>query len=152
MYIGSILVGLALFFAGTFVITRPWWGHPAPKQADAPLRLASLETQRDATYAALADLEFDHSAGKVNEEDYRLVHARLMAQAVGVLRQLDAVADVETQIEALVRSHRDQRALRVPTRTGLRTAGCPACGSAVAANDRFCGRCGAALIQEEAAA
>lgn len=129
-----------------------------PPPAAAPGLQAApriLEAQRDAAYAALADLDFDHGLGKLNEDDYQTVRARLLAQAVAALRGLDAAADIESQVEALVRSRRaalqtNGRALNAqrsstthPSDSNAPVARyCVGCGAALSPDDRFCAKCG----------
>jgi rRNA maturation endonuclease Nob1 len=164
MSLGAILVGLGLLLLSVFAITEPWRRPPGPAQAPKTPVAASvlqaappaLEAQRDAAYAALADLDFDHSLGKLNEEDYRTVRARLLAQAVAALRELDATAaDIESQVEALVRSRRaalqtNGRVQNVQRSAAPRsnnqnapvTLYCVGCGAVLGPDDHFCGKCG----------
>ncbi len=141
---------------------------PAQPQTEPPPAAApglqaappTFEAQRDAAYAALADLDFDHGLGKLNEDDYQMVRARLLAQAVAALRGLDAAAaDIESQVEALVRSRRaalqtNGRALNAqrsstthPSDSNAPVARpllhrCVGCGAALSPDDRFCAKCG----------
>jgi len=50
-----------------------------------------LASRREMLVAALRDLEEDRAARRVDELDYRELHARLSAEAIDVLRQLDAI-------------------------------------------------------------
>src|SRR5512141_788677 len=49
-----------------------------------------LVGQRDATYAAIKELEFDHETGKLSDTDYRSMRAKMETKAVAVLQELDA--------------------------------------------------------------
>lgn len=163
MSFGAILVGLGLLCLSVIVVARLWRQQsgqtPIPEASSAaPVRQtaqAAFEAQRDAAYAALADLDFDHSLGKLNEGDYRAVRARLLAQAVAALHGLDAAAaDIESQVEALIRSRRaasqsNDRAQNEQRSLTLRPSGrnapaalyCVGCGATLRPNDRFCGKC-----------
>ena len=147
MSIGSIFVGIALLFVSVLVVGQPWLKPRRRMRSEAAfLAAATLESQRDAVYAALADLDLDYSVGKVNDDDYRLVRARLMTQAVGILQQLDSTAtDVEAQVEALVRSRRTRPPKRASSSSAASAAQCPSCGATVAEGDRFCAKCGTTL-------
>ena len=110
MSVSSVLIGLVLLIVSTLVISRPWWRSQQPG-AEAVTPLITPTMQRDAIYETLANLDFDHSIGKVNDDDYAVVRGQLMAQAVEVLRQLDAEgADIDAQIEEMVRARRSRRA------------------------------------------
>jgi hypothetical protein len=53
-------------------------------------RLAWSE-ERDRTLAALKELEFDHTTGKVSDEDYRSLVGPLRRTAADALRAIDAI-------------------------------------------------------------
>jgi tetratricopeptide (TPR) repeat protein len=53
-----------------------------------------LENEKLIALRALRELELDRAAGHVTEDDYRDLRARYEAEAVGVLRQLDALGPV----------------------------------------------------------
>ncbi len=164
MSFGAILVGVGLLLLSVFAIARPWRRSSGPTRtpeapAAAPVLQAApptLEAQRDAAYAALADLDFDRGLGKLNEDDYQTVRARLLAQAVVALRGLDAAAaDIESQVEALVRSrlaalqthgralHAERSSTMHPSDPNAPVARyCVGCGAALSPADRFCARCG----------
>ncbi len=157
MSIGSILVGAGLLWLSFTLVLRPWrtqsdgWlESPGDEQgAGGNVRsTASLTARRDTIYSALADLDFDRSIGKLNDDDYQVVRSQLMAQAVEVLRQRDASsADIESQVEALVRARRTEAPAR---KSGARPGAllgsmsvyCTGCGSALKPDDHFCGKCG----------
>lgn len=52
--------------------------------------LETLEERRANTLEALTDLGFDHATGKISEEDYNAERKLLEAEAVEILRKLDA--------------------------------------------------------------
>jgi len=49
-----------------------------------------LQSKQDMLLASLKDLEDDHATDKVSEEDYNELRSRLSAEAVEVMRALDA--------------------------------------------------------------
>ena len=49
-----------------------------------------LQSKQDMLLASLKDLEDDHATDKVSEEDYNELRTRLSAEAVEVMRALDA--------------------------------------------------------------
>ncbi len=163
---------IALLIAGTFIIIlRPLIARDSPsldRDKDSPAPAGELIARRDALYAALKDAEFDRETGKLTEEDYQAVRARTMAEAAGVLRQLDhltpeAEAALDAEIEAEVARLRagDAQpvapdlaaavdaeiaalAKRAATPSRLKPA-CPDCGQPYQSGDAFCAACGASL-------
>lgn len=132
-----------------------------------------LVGQRDATYAAIKELEFDHETGKLSDTDYRSMRAKMETKAVSLLQELDArhvpagrngeaSGDddqvIEREIQRLRRAPRASGGLACPKcgtahtagdafcakcGTSLRGARCPNCGTRAALGDKFCARCGA---------
>jgi hypothetical protein len=96
--------------------------------------------QRDALYAAIRELDFDHRMGKIDDEDYQRMRGDYTRQAAALLREVDrgngrsrAADDVEREVAA-VRKKEGQ----VQTQTAF----CASCGAKVRSNDRFCASCG----------
>lgn len=120
-----------------------------PRQSSARAELDELLAQREAAFQALRELRFDHQVGKVSDEDFAVFEAHLKQSAAAALQALDeweAAADrgLEQVLEAEIAARR----------AALAGAGrfCPACGRPAAAEDRFCGRCGASLAPAAASA
>jgi hypothetical protein len=141
MSLASITVGLGLLVLSAYIVASPWraaraGAFPTPAlwpagRPSAPTPAVELESQRDSTYAALADLGIDHDLGKVNAEDYQRTRAALLTQAVSALQGLDQVqADLEREVESLVQARRK----------GVLT--CPTCGGDLGPQDEFCSHCG----------
>ncbi len=63
-----------------------------PEMGKAPGPLAELGGQRATLYAAIRELEFDWKAGMISDEDYAAMRRRYEAEAVGILRRLDALS------------------------------------------------------------
>jgi flagellar biosynthesis/type III secretory pathway M-ring protein FliF/YscJ len=55
-------------------------------------RRADLEAAKEAKYREIRDAELDFRTGKLSEADWRMVDRELRAEAMDVLRELDAVA------------------------------------------------------------
>jgi len=90
-----LLVGAALVVAVVVVVALPFLREPAPV-SDAldeldPAERVRLEAEeaRDRALAALKELEADHRAGRVSDEDYRAVIGVLRRDAAEALRALD---------------------------------------------------------------
>jgi hypothetical protein len=52
-------------------------------------RIAELESRKEAKYREIRDTELDHSAGKLDDDDFRRQDAELRRDAVAILKQLD---------------------------------------------------------------
>lgn len=121
--------------------------------------LVELEARRDAIYKAIRELRFDFEVGKVSETDYNIFDTQLKAQAVAVLKEIDALQvaeadpDLDASLEAEIAALRHVNgsgpkiaASRQPVPAGSAAVNfCPQCGTKVRAGDKFCGKCGAAV-------
>ncbi|MEZ4770780.1 MAG: zinc ribbon domain-containing protein [Caldilineales bacterium] len=121
--------------------------------------LVELETQRDAVYQAIRELRFDFDVGKVSESDYNIFDTQLKAQAVAVLKEIDALqaAEADPELDALLEAEiaalrhvngngPPKPMQREPVPAGAASINfCPQCGTKVQAGDRFCGKCGSTL-------
>jgi ribosomal protein L40E len=94
---GIILLSLVIF--GAAAVGVGWWGFFSPVAgADAPpgpqifggRTRAALEREKTLVLRSIKDLEFDHAMGKVSDNDFAEMGARLRGRAAGLLRQLDA--------------------------------------------------------------
>ena len=92
-----IVLAAALAVAVVVVVALPFLREPAPA-SDALDELdeserAALEAQeaRDRALAALKELEADHRAGRLTDEDYRSVVGPLRREAAEALRAVDRV-------------------------------------------------------------
>ena len=121
--------------------------------------LVELEGRRDAVYQAIRELRFDYDVGKVSETDYNIFDTQLKAQAVTVLKEIDALqaaeADtalndsLEAEIAALRHVNGNGPVKTVPRQPvpagGVAVNFCPQCGTKVRSGDKFCGTCGAVV-------
>jgi hypothetical protein len=103
---------------------------------------AALEQEKASTLRTIKELEFDRAMGKMSEEDFREMSARLRARAARLIKQLDAGSGYRTRIEKdlatrLGEAH-DKATAAVPRN-------CPACATPNDADARFCKNCGERL-------
>jgi hypothetical protein len=54
-------------------------------------RLHDLLAAKEATYAALKEIEFDHLTHKLDEQDYRALRDRYRARAVSLLQEIESL-------------------------------------------------------------
>jgi hypothetical protein len=90
-----VLLAAALVVAGVVVVALPFLREPAP-ESDALNELSAAERERldveegrDRALAALKELEADHRAGRISDEDYRSVVGVVRRDAAEALRALD---------------------------------------------------------------
>jgi hypothetical protein len=65
-------------------------GPQAVEDADS-IERQTLESARDAKYREIRELELDHRTGKLVDDDFRALDRQLRAEAVEILRRLDAL-------------------------------------------------------------
>ncbi|HEX8204588.1 MAG TPA: hypothetical protein VF587_00865 [Solirubrobacteraceae bacterium] len=83
-----ILVALALV---VWLVGQPLRGGPQAAEEKVVGERQSLEAARDAKYREIRELELDHRTGKLSDEDFRALDRQLRAEAVAILRDLDAL-------------------------------------------------------------
>jgi len=84
-----VLIVLAVI---VLVVTSPLRpGHAAATEAAEAAERDELEAERDAKYREIRDAELDHRTGKLSEADWRALDRTLRAEAVEILRRLDAL-------------------------------------------------------------
>lgn len=94
----ALLAAALLAVACVVVVALPFLREPEPDSDDlgelttAERELLELEEERDRALAALKELEADHRARRISDEDYRAVVGALRRDAAEALRALDAAA------------------------------------------------------------
>jgi hypothetical protein len=88
MEIAVAVVVLALV-VGVIVVAPLRRGPDVDRREDE--RRAALEAAKEAKYREIRDAELDFRMGKLTEDDYRLTDRELRAQAIEILRDLDAL-------------------------------------------------------------
>jgi len=89
--LGAALVVLACA-AAAFVLAPLRRPGTAPAWEGERERLLHA---REAAYRALREIELDRDTGKLDDADYAALRARYQAEAVAVLRRLDALATTD---------------------------------------------------------
>ena len=154
MQTSSLIIGLVLLGIALYIIAMPF-RQKEGKGAGKSKAAASNERRREEVLLALRDLEFDFKTGKVTEEDFRPLHAQLIAEAA---RFVESEKEDDQQLEALIQTRRTAKALQkcdscgAPMNAGqkfcskcgatAKTESCPSCGKKIHAGDLFCSSCG----------
>ena len=147
---GIILLSLTIFAAAvvglaawrTFVPLTHEEDGSGPRILGGRTR-AALEREKALVLRSIKELEFDRAMGKVSEQDFAEMSARLRVRAAGLIRQLDAGTLYREQIEKEVTHRVGTRSRDDKARQTSRA--CPACATTNDADARFCKHCGAAL-------
>jgi hypothetical protein len=83
---GLFILGLPLLL----VFAQPLFRPQKPVDSGAPSSPAEeLLTERERSYTALADLDFDYECGKLDDKDYRQLRAALMQETAEILARID---------------------------------------------------------------
>lgn len=96
----AIVLGAALAVACVVLVALPFLREPAPVSDELDeitperRRRLALAEERDRALAALKELEADHRAGRVNDDDYRALVGPLRREAAEALRALDVPGEV----------------------------------------------------------
>jgi type II secretory pathway pseudopilin PulG len=88
----ELLLVLAVLAVAVLVIVGPLRSASdrGDERRQSPER-AELEAARDAKYQEIRDAEIDYRTGKLSREDWRAIDAQLRAEAIELLRRLDAL-------------------------------------------------------------
>jgi hypothetical protein len=88
------LVVVAVVLAVVAVVAAPLRrarGAEEEGERAAAAELADLEAAKEAKYREIRDAELDQRTGKLSPEDHRALDAELRAEAVALLKRIDAV-------------------------------------------------------------
>ena len=148
-----VLIGIALMIVVALaIVAYPYF--KSSRELDVAFSdlsdpvLESLVVQRDATYSAIKDLEFDHAMRKLSDADYKSLRGKLEAKAVSILQELDGVIGASKPPEQTKRAKLNDEEIErriQQMRGGAKKVQCAKCGTLGAANDRFCAKCGAPM-------
>lgn len=136
-------------FAGLMTFRTLWpFVAPATEQDAAMPRgraRAALEREKMLVLRSIKELEFDRAMGKVADQDFAEMSARLRSRAMGLMKLLDdRPAEYRDAIEREVRQRLAARGgAKAPATTTALT--CGDCGTSNDADARFCKSCGTKL-------
>ena len=86
------LIVVVLLAIVVIVVSAPLRRGVAVEDERLAARVGDLEAAKEAKYREIRDAELDFRTGKLSEEDWRVVDRELRAEAMELLRELDAVA------------------------------------------------------------
>ena len=158
---GIILLSFVIFGAAAVGIAA-WRMFSPLAGADAPAgpqifggrTRAALEREKTLVLRSIKDLEFDHAMGKLSDDDFAEMGARLRGRAAGLLRQLDAGSGYREAIQMEIdkRLGKSKGAARTvlapreqpvaPAQEKATTKMCLSCCTVNDVDARFCKGCG----------
>ncbi len=86
----AVVLAVAAFVS---VPLRRARGADEAAETAALAELADLEAAKEAKYREIRDAELDHRTGKLSAEDYAAVDGSLRAEAVDLLKRIDAMRE-----------------------------------------------------------
>jgi hypothetical protein len=89
--IGILLLGALV----AWIVVRPLLRDPALLEHTEDEQRAALEAAKEAKYREIRDAELDHRMGKLSEADWRATDRELRAQAIEILKEIDALPPLE---------------------------------------------------------
>jgi hypothetical protein len=89
----ELLIVFVVVLAVAAFVGMPLRGRSRGLDPEAAMRaeLADLEAAKEAKYREIRDAELDQRTGKLSEADHRLLDAELRAEAIALLKRIDAV-------------------------------------------------------------
>ncbi len=138
--IALLIIAAVAIVAWPFFSETPEADWSATSSPD--LALENLVTRRDATYAAIKELESDHAMGKLSDQDYRVMRAKYETRAVGILQELDGLSATQSRP---ARTYENGEVIEQQVRQLRKNPSCPKCGTPHEPNDAFCAKCGTVL-------
>jgi hypothetical protein len=88
----EFLIVLLVVAAVVFIVTGPLRpGRAREEDLALEAERAELEAAKEAKYHEIRDAELDHATGKLSDSDWRVMDRALRAEAVELLKRLDAV-------------------------------------------------------------
>ena len=122
--------------------------HYAPKPEDV---LETLRVKKDGAYAAIRELEFDLSMGKLTEDDFKMLKLQYLQEAAGYMKEIDELESqgktVSQPAEAIIEeeSGKDNGPSSLSESPAETYIYCTSCGRRASVEDRFCADCGSNL-------
>ncbi len=145
-----VVIVCAMLAVGAIGFTLLVWECDIPPAPVENPELKHLGTRRQVLYENLKDLQFEYLQGKLSDEDYQSLKG-------GFLYDLAAVMDAIERLQPAPGKKEKKSAPpglaakehSKPKRAAVESASrsCPACSKENPPANRFCGHCGAALVQ-----
>ncbi len=96
------------------------------------LESISLEEEKEESYNAIKEAEFDYETGKLSDKDFSLIKEKYTGKAINAMQKLEE-------------REKQSSKTKVPTvqrKSKTTTATCAHCGSSLSSDVKFCQSCG----------
>jgi hypothetical protein len=90
----ELVLVLAVVGVAIFLIAGPLRDRRQAAEPAESAERADLEAAKDAKFQEIRDAELDYRTGKLSREDWRALDTGLRAEAVELLRRIDALEEV----------------------------------------------------------
>ncbi|CAN5314394.1 hypothetical protein BH18GEM1_BH18GEM1_13590 [soil metagenome] len=85
------LAGLWILMGAVWLVVYPILTVGKPPVSARVLEVRDLEAQKARLVGEIHELDLDRATGKLSEEDYSAIEARLKGRAVEVMRQIESL-------------------------------------------------------------
>ncbi|MDZ7292612.1 MAG: zinc ribbon domain-containing protein [candidate division KSB1 bacterium] len=135
------------------ILTAVFVGYPLFQKQQRKVSFAvnhraqELEARKAEIYAAIRDIDFDYRMGKLSQEDYQALRDRYKAEAIDMMKQIDALMLRQSRSSSSKGDGKEGsgQSRKTTVSSGKKLRFCPQCGQPVEADDRFCSACGGKL-------
>jgi hypothetical protein len=87
----EFLLILAVVGGAVLAVTQPFRGKTRESDERLEAERAELDALKEAMYREIRDAELDYRTGKLSETDWKANDRTLRAEAVDILKRIDAV-------------------------------------------------------------
>ena len=90
------LLALWILLAAVWAALWPLFVARAAPRPDVEIERQELEAEKSRLLQEIHELELDYETGKLSDDDYRAIEARLKGRAVEVMQRIDALAPAKS--------------------------------------------------------
>ena len=93
------LVGLWVLLAAIWAALWPLFGGRVAAMPESEIERQELEAEKSRLLQEIHELELDRQTGKLSDEDYRAIEARLKGKAVEVMQRIDELSPRSAMVD-----------------------------------------------------
>ena len=144
----GLLIGVSYWIIHPLLQEDPRQNGFTPQPTDV---LKELKNKKDGAYAAIKELEFDVSMGKLTDEDFQILKRQYTQEAVVYMQEIDKLeapqAGFSKPADTVAEEENEQgvTAIGNPKSAKRKFIYCTSCGEKSAVASQFCAACGSNL-------